>query len=198
MLKTLFATLAFSGVLLAQGPGFGLGPQLGELARTPPAPTALKEFLGLTDAQVQQLTTLRRTLPDVMRPFAEQLREREQALREEMQKSNPDPARVGRLMVEMKQIRDNMQTARQRLDDQAKALLTPEQRTKLAQLEAAQKLAPAIRQGIGLGLLDGGAEARPGGAGPAMLPDMPGGGMGLGGGMGFGLMGGRGGRGPVN
>lgn len=190
MIKTMFAALAFSGLLLAQGPGFGLGP--GAAAGTPPAPTALKEFLGLTDTQVQQLIGLRKSLPDVMKPFAEQIREKQQALREEMQKTNPDPAKVGQLMVEVKQIREKMQAAREKLDDQAKALLTPAQKTKLAQLEAAQKLAPAIRQGVGLGLLDGpaGEGARRGdGAGPAMGPGAPGAGFGSG------LMGGRGMRG---
>lgn len=190
MIKTMFAALAFSGLLLAQGPGFGPGP--GAAAGTPPAPTALKEFLGLTDTQVQQLIDLRKSLPDVMKPFAGQIREKQQALREEMQKTNPDPAKVGQLMVEMKQVRENMRAAREKQDEQAKALLTPDQKTKLAQLEAAQKLAPAIRQGVGLGLLDGpaGAGARRGdGAGPAMRPGAPGAGFGSG------LMGGRGMRG---
>lgn len=193
MMKSLFAALAFTGILLAQGPGMGQGPV--PAAGAPAAAAALKEFLGLTDAQVQQLIDLRRTLPDVMRPFNEQLRTAQQALRAEMDKTNPDPAVVGRLMVESKRIRERMEAAREKLDDQAKALLTPEQRTKLAQLVAAQRLAPAIRQGERLGLLDGSSDARPGGgAGPAMFPDAPGGGMGggMGAGFGNGMMGGRG------
>lgn len=193
MLKTILATFALSGLLLAQGPGPGPRP-----GGQPPVPDALKTFLELTDAQVQQLVELRRSLPDTVKPFAEQIREKTQALREEMQKTNPDPAVVGKLMVETKAIREQIRAEREKLNDQAKALLTDAQKAKLAQLEAAQKLAPAIRQAIGFGLIDGpaGAGAGRGGRGPGMMAPGgfgPGEGAGpMGPGMGF--MGRRGAR----
>lgn len=191
MMKTIILTLAFTGLMFAQGPGFGPGPGPVPAPGTPPAPTALKEFLGLTDAQVQQLIDLRKSVPEAMKPFAEQLREKAAALREEMQKTNPDPAKVGQLTVEMKQIRERMRAEHQKFDDQAKALLTPDQKAKLAELEAAMKLAPAIRQGVALGLLEGpaGEGARRGAGAGLARPGAPGA-MG-----GMGLMGGRGARG---
>ncbi|MCL4794336.1 MAG: periplasmic heavy metal sensor [Bryobacteraceae bacterium] len=191
MLKTILATFALSGLLLAQGPG--QGPRAGG---QPPAPDALKTFLELTDAQVQQLVELRRSLPDTVKPFAEQIREKNQALREEMQKTNPDPAVVGKLMVEMKAIREQIHAEHAKLNDQAKALLTDAQKAKLAELEAAQKLAPAIRQAVGFGLIDGltGAGRRGPGAG-MMAPGGFGPGEGAGPmGPGMGFMGRRGAR----
>ncbi|MBE7544384.1 MAG: periplasmic heavy metal sensor [Bryobacteraceae bacterium] len=173
MLKTIFATFALSGLLLAQGPGFGPRPGA---ERQPPAPTALIEYLGLSEAQVTQLTDLRKSLPDVVKPIAEQIRTKNQALREEMQKTNPNPATVGQLMVDMKALREQIRAEHVKINDQAKALLTEDQKSKLAALEAAAKLLPAFRQAIGLGLLDAPAGA---GDGPGM-----------------GLMGGRGTRGP--
>jgi len=193
MLKAMLMTLALAGLSLAQGPGAGLR------AGTPPAPDALKAFLGLTDAQVQQLTELRRSHPEAMKPFAEQLQAKAQALREEMSKTNPDAAKVGQLMVEMKAIREQMRAERVKLNDQAKALLNEAQKAKLAELEKAMELAPAIRQAIGLGLLSGpeGAGAGPGWRGPGM-PGLGGPGAGPGGGMGFtGGRGSRGFRGPM-
>jgi hypothetical protein len=184
----MIAVFAFSGLLLAQGPGFRPGPGFGlgvnAPAGVPPAPAALKDFLGLTDAQVTQLIEIRKSLPDVMKPFFEELRAKQTALREEMQKTNPDSAKVGALMVEMKAIREKARAAREKLDDQAKAVLTPDQKTKLAQLEAAQKLLPAIRQGVAFGLLDGpaGDGARRGagaGLGFQARPGAPAAGMGL-------------------
>jgi Spy/CpxP family protein refolding chaperone len=195
MTKTILATFALSGLLFAQGPGFGPRPGA---ERQPPTPTALIEYLGLSETQVTQLTDLRKSLPDIAKPIAEQIRTKNEALREEMQKTNPNPATVGQLMVDMKALREQIRAEHVKINDQAKALLTEDQKSKLAQLEAAAKLLPAFRQAIGLGLLDG-----PAGAGPAEGP-----GMGLMGGrgargqginspgMGMGLMGGRGARGP--
>lgn len=195
MLKAMLMTLALAGLSLAQGPGAGLR------AGTPPAPDALKAFLGLTDAQVQQLTELRRSHPEAMKPYAEQLQTKAQALREEMLKANPDAAKVGQLMVEMKAIREQMRAERVKLNDQAKALLTEAQKAKLAELEKAMELAPAIRQAIGLRLLNGpeGVGAGSGRRGPGLLgPGAAGPGAGPGGGMGFtGGRGSRGFRGPM-
>jgi Spy/CpxP family protein refolding chaperone len=187
MLKAAMMTMALAGLMMAQGPGSGRGPGLG--AGTPPSPDALKEFLGLTDAQVQQLVELRKSQPAAVQPLREQLRTKAEAMREEMQKANPDTNKVAQLMVEMKAIREQIRAEHGKLNDQAKALLTEEQKVKLAQLEAAQKLAPAIRQGIGLGLLSGPEGAGAGRGGPAMLGPGPGAGPGMG------FSGGRGARG---
>jgi Spy/CpxP family protein refolding chaperone len=193
MIKTIFATFALSGLLLAQGPGFG--PRPGAQGQ-PPAPTALIEYLGLTEAQVTQLTDLRKSLPDVVKPIAEQIRTKNEALREEMQKTNPNPAIVGQLMVDMKALREQIRAEHVKLNDQAKAILTDAQKTKLAALEEAAKLLPAFRQAIGFGLLDapeGPGAGRRGGPG-MMAPGAAGQGPGMG--MGMGMMGGRGARGP--
>lgn len=188
MLKAAMMTLALAGLMLAQGPRPGAGQ--------PPSPDALKAYLGLSDTQVQQLIDLRRTPPAAVATLREQLQTKATALREEMQKTNPDPAKVGQLIVEMKAIREQIRAEHLKVNDQAKALLTAEQKTKLAALEAAQKLAPAIRQATGLGLL---APPEGIGAGPGGRRGAPGIGPGIG--MGNGLMGGgraaRGFRGPI-
>jgi len=173
-------TLTFcltAATLLAQGPG---GPgvrraRAGQPGRqamaqaVPRNPDALKETLGLSDTQVQQLRDLRKQQFEAARPSLEQAREKRQALAEAMRSENPDPAKVGQLMVEMKQLRQSMGGRRGELQSKAQAILTPEQQTKLQSLREAQRMMPAMRQAMALGLIappEGAARFRNRGAAP--------------------------------
>lgn len=115
---------------------------------------ALKQYLNLTDAQLDQLRAVRREAAQSARPEARQIQEKARALREEMQSANPDQAKVGRLTVELKQLREQLRAGRSDVSEKARAILTPDQQAKLKALEEARKLAPAMRQATALGLLD--------------------------------------------
>lgn len=152
--------LLLSGVLMAQTPvgrGFGMraqrgaAMQRGAMARNM---NALKDALGLTDTQVQQLRDLQRQRAEAARPTMEQLRANRKALAEAMQAQSPDEARVGQLMVDGKKMRESMRAAGEEYRVKAQALLTPEQKAKLAELQQAGRKAGAARQAMGLGLLE--------------------------------------------
>lgn len=143
MIRNLVLTIALAGAAFAQGPRrMEAGP-----------PKALAEYLGLTDDQVTRLTNMNRDAFRQARPEPQQMREKARALRQAMESPNPDPAAVGRAMLEMRQsrkaVRDAMGLARQN----ALSVLTEEQRTKLVALENARKLQPAIGEAMRLHLL---------------------------------------------
>lgn len=137
-----------AGLSVAQPRGAGRGP--GRDAGT----GALKEYLGLTDAQVQQIREVTKQQMEGVKPLADQMREKGNALRDEMKKESPDQAKVGQLTVELKNLREQMKSKRAARGDSISAILTPEQRAKLKTLGEAAKLGPAARQAGALGLID--------------------------------------------
>lgn len=137
-----------ASVGLAQPRGAGWGP--GRAAGT----GALKEYLALTDAQVQQIRDVAKQQADSVKPIADEMREKGTALQEEMKKDSPDQAKVGQLTVDLKNLREQMRAKRAARGDSISSVLTPEQRTKLKALEEAAKLGPAARQAAALGLID--------------------------------------------
>jgi len=161
MRKLVISMVLCSGLLLAQGPmgrRGGLGPR-GVVAERQAAGQAmagagaLKDYLGLTDAQMEQMRTLRREQAEQVRPEAQAVQAKAQELRKEMQSSTPDAAKVGQLTVELKQLREKAIAERSGFSDKARAVLTPDQKAKLQALEEAAKLAPAARQAAAMGLI---------------------------------------------
>ena len=139
------------------GPGAGWAagadPGWAAAAPNPAAPAALKEFLGLTDQQVQQLTDLRRQAAEDNRSLAEQIRAKWQELDGLLKQTSPDPVRIGQIHLEIKRLNDQRLARLERLRTQTQAVLTAQQRQKLAELEKALQLGPAARQAVGLGLI---------------------------------------------
>jgi Spy/CpxP family protein refolding chaperone len=166
--------LAFAGACLAQ---------IGRPAGAPAGPQALQSFLGLTDQQMTQLRQLQQQRLQAERPTMQQINAKQQELNQLLATSGADPAAVGRLVIEIANLRQSLPQAGQGLQEQAIAVLTPDQKAKLAQLQDAQKLVPAINQAAALGLIErpapppGPGAMGPRGVGPA--------------GRGFGLMRGR-------
>lgn len=157
----------FSGLLMAQGPmGWrrgpapnGMGPQRAAMAERmgsqgPGGMQALKDHLGLTDAQVEQIRNLRSQEAANMQAQAAAVRAKAVELRQLVQSASPDAAKVGALTLELKQLREKMAASRSALSDKAKAVLSSDQVAKLKGLEEAMKLGPAARQAVGLGLVD--------------------------------------------
>ncbi|HSW50097.1 MAG TPA: hypothetical protein VLH09_07980 [Bryobacteraceae bacterium] len=142
--------LAAAAVLLAQ-PTPRPGAQAG------PGVAAVKEFLGLSDQQVQQLIELRREEQQLLQPIGEQTREKAQALRTAMQSASPDPAVVGKLTLDLQNLRKQAAAINDLYHAKALGLLDNAQKEKLETLEQAvlraNRARPAINGATALNLL---------------------------------------------
>ncbi len=116
---------------------------------------ALREHLSLTEDQIVRLHQVQRDRMQQMRPAVQQIAEKQQALEQELQSPAPDPATVGRLTLEIRELRQRMPMSREALRDQALSILTPDQQAKLDALNEAMKLQPAAAQAMALNLIEG-------------------------------------------
>jgi Spy/CpxP family protein refolding chaperone len=148
--KAILAAAALSaGTLLAQPGPMQRGP------RGAANLDALTQYLELSEQQVEDLKAARKDFfANEVRPIMEQIREKRQALREEMQRESPNSAIVGQLQVETAELASQIKEKQAGQADQLRSLLTDGQRTKLEQLEQAASLLPAIQQARGLSLIE--------------------------------------------
>ena len=156
-----------AGAALAQGPGMR--------ERKAPDFAELKSYLGLTDAQIEQMQKAREDSRTNLEAVHTQIQEKNQALRALLETAAPDPAAVGKLVIETSALRKKVQESHESVRQSVLNVLTGEQKTKLAGLQSAADLRPAIQQAMALGLLapaDGpgfggmmGPMRRPGGPG---------------------------------
>ena len=146
-LLTAVASLAMAQGM--RGP-MGMGPGGGGAA---PTFDNIKTYLTLTDSQLTAIEAIRTSARTANQQTLTDLRTKETALQTLLKSTNPDPAAVGKLMVDIQALRATLHTANTSLTDQAVALLTPDQKTKLATLAAAAALQPQIREASMLLLL---------------------------------------------
>ncbi|MBM3811190.1 MAG: periplasmic heavy metal sensor [Acidimicrobiia bacterium] len=167
-LATFFA-IAGLATCLAQGPRPGNRP--GGEGRQPNF-DSLKSYLALSDTQLQSLQQLHQQHSQANQPLFDQIRQKQQELRQLQRSANPDPAAVGRLVQEIQALHNRLRDSRSALPAQTTNVLTPDQKTKLKALEEAAKLQDEIRQAMALALL---APPERGEGAPGMM-GMPGGG----------------------
>ncbi len=162
--RIMIAVVLMAGTVLAQGPaGAAAGRRSGRMGGPMAAGAAvgvaagnldaLKAALNLTDVQVQQLKDLRKQEADAAKPIRDQIQTKRQALAVAMKAATPDSVLIGQLIVDIRKLGDSMKAARTDSAAKSVALLTPDQQTKLAALEEARKLMPAVGQATALGLL---------------------------------------------
>jgi Spy/CpxP family protein refolding chaperone len=153
----LLATLLSAPLLAQPGPG-PHGPH-GQANLD-----ALKQVLELSDQQVADLKAARESFfTNELRPIMQQIREKRQALREEMQKESPNAAIVGQFQVETAELAKQIKAKHAAQAEQLRASLTDAQKAKLTQLQQAAELMPAVHQARALSLIDppeGGFEGR--------------------------------------
>lgn len=154
--------LILAGAAMAQGP-MGPGRRMG------PGLDAVKDYLGLTDAQVQSIQQARQRAGENARTTFEQIRTKQTALRDLLDKGTTDAAAVGKLTLEIEALRKQAKEAMSGVRTQSAAQLTAAQAAKLKSLEEAAELQPALHGAMALGLLE--------------PPDAPAHGMGMGPGM---------------
>ncbi len=165
--------LAALGVALAQVSGPAAGPPQRRAAGI----SELRAYLDLTDAQLEQMRQIRTQAAEENRATATQLREQQKVLRDLLASPNPDPAAVGKQQLQVKTLREQLQNARESVRQSVLNVLTPDQKTKLAALEEAAKLRPAIAEAMRLGLIEGpqppAGRMGPAGRGPGAGPNQP-------------------------
>jgi Spy/CpxP family protein refolding chaperone len=130
-----------------------------------PALNAVKTALELTDQQVQQLVQLRQEEQKAVQPLRQQAQEKRKALQEARQATNPNPATVGQLVLDLQKIMDQIRTINETYHTKALDLLNPTQKDKLQTLQQATQRMMRARQ------VEMGARAL-----NLLLPPAPGGG----------------------
>ena len=116
----------------------------------------MAEYLELSDQQRESARQLFQSYAEKVRPMREGQRGVREQLRTALDAPNPDPAQVGRLMIQIHDAREQVRAARKEMDRSFAALLTPEQRTKYDALKDARDSFGPRR--FGRGHRHGGAE----------------------------------------
>jgi hypothetical protein len=145
-----FAFLLSVGTFLAeQGP-----PSGGPGSRTPRL-DALKSYLQLSDKQVQDLTALLSSFRSTVKPIHEQIMAKRQSLKQEMAKASPDSSVVAQLLVDIKNLENQIKTQRDGLRPQLLALLSDSQKNLLSTLQQALSLQRAAHEAAALDMIEG-------------------------------------------
>lgn len=112
----------------AEGPG-GAGPRMGRAE-------GMARFLGLTEAQKEQVRKLmegRRAEHEALR---EQVETNSEQLKKALEGANPDPAAVGELAIEGHRLREQGRAVREAQDKAVRGILTPEQQARFDAMKA--------------------------------------------------------------
>ena len=91
------------------------------------------------------------------------MRDLEKQRRDLLQSSSPDPAQLGALVLQMRNLQQQVKAAQMSYRDAALGILTETQKQKVAQIQEALRLAPQSGPLAAFGLLEG---PGPGGPGP--------------------------------
>lgn len=153
--------------LFAQGPG---GPRMHRMSE-PAKTTEVQSYLNLTDAQISTLQQLRQSEMTALKPIFQQIGPLRQSLREQEQSGSADATAVGKLVLSIQTLEQQAAPIRASFQQQAQAVLTADQKTKLTALQSAASLMPAIHEATGLNLMTPPKGAGgPGEFGPDMMP----------------------------
>ena len=133
MIHRLFLPLILAPVLFAQLPD-------------------LKAVLNLSDSQIQTLVALQQQKAQALQPLVQQMQQEQQKL-QQLLETNPDPATVGRLFIDVNALAHQIQQLSANFQQQALNVLRPDQRNQVASLAEVLKLQVAAQQAVGLGLL---------------------------------------------
>ncbi len=141
------AVVVCVGTLFAQRGPFDRGPRA-ELFQA----DQLKDYLGLSDQQLQDLKGVQSSFRDAAQPLMQQIAEKMRAVRQAL-KQDPN-ADVSQLRTDIAGLQTGVQNLRAQYRVQAQNYLTGEQTAKLAALQKALELMPAAHQAVGLNLLE--------------------------------------------
>ena len=127
------ASGSMSGTVSAQP---SAGGESGPLA-------VVTEFLGLAPEQVQVLVQLLRERQETLPPILQEIAQREQRIRE-LIASGGDPAAIGRLVIEIHQLRQLAEATQAQFLARFQSILNDEQRGRWQQVRVAAGLQPVL------------------------------------------------------
>jgi hypothetical protein len=120
-----------------------------------PAPnSALKQYLGLTDAQVQQLQDMQKNRVAADQAIYKQINDKQTTINNLVNSGSTDAQQIGQLTIDIATLRKQLPSSGAQFRDPALAILTPDQKSKLPALSAALQLAPTAYQAVSLNLVD--------------------------------------------
>ena len=114
----------------------------------------LKQHLALTDAQLKQLQDILAQKTKATQAVYEQMRAKQTELDNLLNANSNDSARIGQLTIEIHRLRRQLPLPSDPYRQQALAVLSAEQRTKLGPLDQAMKLSAPAHQAMSLSLIE--------------------------------------------
>lgn len=150
MTAQLLLPLLLAAAVFAQGP-----PN----AQPQPSSNALRQYLHLTDAQVQKMReagdAARRQAAEKEKALRPEIEQKHAALRELMGKSSPDAAAVGKAMLEIQDLERQIQQAHESARNGFVQVLNEEQKARFRAVMDAALLPQAVREAVQMGLVPG-------------------------------------------
>ena len=113
----------------------------------------VSHVLQLSDAQREALVAMIRAREAALRPIAERIESNRQALAALLESPSPDPAEVGQLLIETRQLERHAAEAARQAAETFAATLSDEQRERMGWIAAAAQVAPAVPAFQAVGLL---------------------------------------------
>lgn len=113
-------------------------------APEPPPPVVVAAFLSFSETQAAQFSELLKEFQTTVRSLGEQIGVRQSELEGLLSNSGADPVSVGRLVLEIYAIQQQVGRAVQSFQLHFIDLLTPEQKEKVQAVAQAAQLQPAV------------------------------------------------------
>jgi hypothetical protein len=147
--KRIIAAVLFTlSVSVAQDPAIGV------IARVPQPWDQLRQYLVLSEAQVATLEQIMRSRSQAEQQIHLQISEKQRQMYGLLEQGSNDSATIGRLMVEINNLRRQLPLKGDPYRTQALAVLNDAQKAKLGPLTEALRLQSPAWQAIQLNLMD--------------------------------------------
>jgi hypothetical protein len=130
----------------------------------PPAPQAfeeLKNYVGLNDTQIEQLRKVLEEKSAQTQELYKKVQEKQVELNQLLQLGSRDVSRIGQLMLDIHILSTQPPAPTDQWRQRALAILTLDQRMKLAPLDQALKLSSTAYEAVTLNLIDPPPPTRP-------------------------------------
>ena len=129
-LITLTASIALAQQPRRMGPG------------GPPPPPRLNEFLNLTPAQETQIDALHDSMRTTIDPLFEAKRAEDEKLHSLIESANPDATAIGKQVLAIRAIDQQIRAAHEAMEQKGAALLTADQKVKFDAFNAMRRMGP--------------------------------------------------------
>jgi len=119
----------------------------------PPPPAVVASFLGLTPGQVEQMGALLRGVLPTLETLGQQSNEVQQHLDLLVSQTNPDPAQIGKLVLQLHGLQLQAVQVVEGFHQAFAGLLTQDQKQKLEGVTLASQLQPVVGAFVALHLV---------------------------------------------